>query len=215
LCGGSLRRFLKEIGKLPGQSLTAGIPVSLRAKDDHSSGPSVGFILGTLATNIADPLRRLEVIAASTRRAKTLMQGLPRHALDLFSTAVMAPYSLQILMGLEGRTRPVYNVPISNIPGPHEHLYLRGARLEAMYPVSVVTHGQALNITCYSYAGTLSFGFAGCRDTLPHMQRIAVYTGEVLKELEQAVFGKEAPPKVTRERKARATKRAARKKSAS
>jgi diacylglycerol O-acyltransferase / wax synthase len=85
--------------------------------------------------------------------------------------------------------------------------------LEAMYPVSLVTHGMALNITCYSYAGTLSFGFAGCRDTLPHMQRIAVYTGEVLQELEQAVFEKKESPEVTHEQKAKSTKRTARKKS--
>lgn len=56
-----------------------------------------------------------------------------------------------------------------------------------MYPVSQVSHGQALNITCYSYAGNMAFGFSACRDTLPRMQRLAVYTGEVLEELERAV----------------------------
>ena len=66
-------------------------------------------------------------------------------------------------------------------------LYFRGSKLEAMYPVSAVTHGQALNITCYSYAGTLTFGFAGCRDTLPRMQRLAVKTGKALNELEAAL----------------------------
>ena len=62
-----------------------------------------------------------------------------------------------------------------------------GARMVANYPVSLITHGQALNITCHGYADTLNFGFLGCRETLPHMQRIAVYTGEALEELE-AVF---------------------------
>ena len=51
-----------------------------------------------------------------------------------------------------------------------------------------VTHGQALNITCYSYAGTLSFGFSACRDSLPRVQRLAVYTGEALEELEEALL---------------------------
>lgn len=63
-------------------------------------------------------------------------------------------------------------------------LYIRGARMEACYPVSLVTHGQALNITCHGYGDTLGFGFVGCRDTLPHMQNLAVYTGEALDELE-------------------------------
>jgi hypothetical protein len=64
-----------------------------------------------------------------------------------------------------------------------------------MYPVSAVTHGQALNITCYSYADTLSFGFAGCRDTLPRMQRLAVFAGEALEELEQVLLGKSVKSK--------------------
>ena len=81
--------------------------------------------------------------------------------------------------------RPVFNVTISNVPGPADHLYYNGARLEAMYPVSLIAHGGALNITCLSYAGTLNCGFTGCRDTLPHMQRLAVYTGEALDELDQ------------------------------
>ncbi len=185
LCSGALRRFLKELGALPGRALTAGIPVSLRAKDDEGAGSAVSFIIADLATNIADPQRRLNAIAASTRRAKALMSDMPRDTIERYTAAVMTPYSLQMLAGLEGRTRPVFNVTVSNVPGPTEPLYFRGSRLEAMYPVSAVTHGQALNITCYSYAGTLTFGFAGCRDTLPHMQRLAVYTGEALEELEQ------------------------------
>ncbi len=51
---------------------------------------------------------------------------------------------------------------ISNVPGPEDTLYYEGARLEAMYPVSLIAHGGALNITCLSYAGSLNFGFTGC-----------------------------------------------------
>jgi len=195
LCSGALRRFLKELGALPGRSLTAGIPVSLRTPDDQAAGPAISFIIADLATNVADPARRLAVICASTRRTKGLMQGMPRDSIEKFSAALMMPYTLQMLAGLEGRTRPVCNLTISNVPGPKEHLYFRGARLEAMYPVSAVTHGQALNITCYSYADTLSFGFAGCRDTLPRMQRLAVFAGEALEELEQVLLGKSVKSK--------------------
>jgi diacylglycerol O-acyltransferase len=52
--------------------------------------------------------------------------------------------------------------------------------------VSIPMHGMALNITLQSYADTLNFGFIGCRDTLPHLQRLAVYTGEALDDLEAA-----------------------------
>ncbi|MGD9584584.1 MAG: WS/DGAT domain-containing protein, partial [Lysobacterales bacterium] len=95
-------------------------------------------------------------------------------------------YMLSLLTGMGGRTRPMFNITISNVPGPERPLYFRGARLEAPYPVSLVSHGQALNITCQSYAGRIAFGFTGCRDSLPHMQRIATYTGEALAELEAA-----------------------------
>jgi WS/DGAT/MGAT family acyltransferase len=207
LCSGALRRFLKELGALPGRSLTAGIPVALRAADDRDPSPAIGFVIADLATNIANPQRRLAVIAASTRRAKALMQGLPRESIEKLSAALMAPYALQMVAGLEGRTRPVFNLTISNVPGPKEHLYFHGARLEAMYPVSIVTHGQALNITCYSYVDTLSFGFAGCRDTLPRMQRLAVYAGEALEELELALLGSsvvdEAKPDAVKGRRTR------------
>lgn len=188
ICSGALRKFLGELCALPGQSLTAGIPVSLRSNDDDRAGPAVGFIVANLGTNIADVRRRLETIKNSTTRAKGLLSGMSREGIESFSNLMMLPNSILALLQLEGRVRPVFNVTVSNVPGPAEPLYFRGARLEAMYPVSAVTHGQALNITCYSYAGTFSFGFAGCRDTLPKMQRLAVYSGEALEELEAALI---------------------------
>ena len=81
------------------------------------------------------------------------------------------------------------NVCISNVPGPTQPLYLRGARLEATFPVSIPGHSMALNITAQSYAGTVNLGFIGDREALPHLQRLAVHTGEALDELEAAVAG--------------------------
>lgn len=198
ICGAALRRFLDEIGGLPEKSLTAGIPVSVRPKDDEGAGNAITFIISTLGTDIEDPLERLEAIRNATRRAKEHVLTLPRKAMMQYTMVLMAPYMLSLLTGMGGRTRPMFNVTISNVPGPERPLFFRGARLEAAYPVSLVTHGQALNITCQSYAGILAFGFTGCRDTLPHMQRIATYTGEALAELESALQPvKEAPRRAT------------------
>ncbi len=183
ICSTSLRRFLKEANALPGRPLTAGIPVNVRPADDQGTGNAISFIMANLGTDIADPLRRLDAIKSSTERAKEHLQSLPKAAMQQYTLVVMAPYILQLLSGVGGRARPVFNITISNVPGPREPLYFNGARLEAMYPVSLIAHGGALNITCLSYAGTLNFGFTGCRDSLPHMQRIAVYTGEALAEL--------------------------------
>lgn len=187
LCGASLRRFLLESNALPRESLTAGIPVSVRPADDTSVGTAISFIVATLGTDIADPKLRLARIHESTSRAKQILQTLPRSAIDRYSLMLMGPYILQLLTGLGGRTRPVFNVTISNVPGPDHALYYNGLKMEGIYPVSLLTHGQALNITCLSYNGTLNFGFTACRDTLPKMQRLSVYTGEALEELEEAL----------------------------
>lgn len=200
LCGGALRRFLVELDELPDAPLTAGIPVSVRPKDDEGTGNAITFIISTLGTDIEAPLPRLEAIAASTRRAKAHVASLPRRAMMQYTLVLMAPYMMSLITGVGGRTRPMFNITISNVPGPDRPLYFRGARLEAAYPVSLITHGQALNITCQSCDGHLAFGFTGCRDTLPHMQRIATYTGEALDELEAALGlgGKRRPPRRTR-----------------
>ncbi|WP_336365984.1 WS/DGAT/MGAT family O-acyltransferase [Marinobacter sp. C2H3] len=187
LCGTALRRFLLEQGELPDQPLTAGIPVNIRPADDEGTGTQISFMIASLATDEPDPLSRLQSIKASSRRAKEHLQKLPKSALNQYTMLLMSPYILQLMSGMGGRMRPVFNVTISNVPGPEHTLYYEGAKLEAMYPVSLIAHGGALNITCLSYNGSLNFGFTGCRDTLPSMQKLAVYTGEALDELEQLV----------------------------
>lgn len=201
LCAASLRRFLKEANLLPKRPLTAGIPVSVRPADDQGTGNAISFIMATLGTDIADPLKRLEAIKEATNRSKEHLQSLPASAITNYTMLIMAPYILSLVTGLAGRTRPVFNVTVSNVPGPREPMYFRGAKMEATYPVSLATHGQALNITCQSYADTLNFGFTGCRDTLPSMQRMAVYMGEALDELDKLLL-KKSRRKVASKRKA-------------
>ena len=187
LSAASLRRYLGELDALPKQPLVAMVPVNVRPKDDVGGGNAIGAILASLATDVADPARRLEAIISSTRSAKDQLQGMPKAAILQYSAMLVAPFMLQLLPGAVGRVRPAFNVVVSNVPGPEEPLYFRGARLEAAYPMSIPVHGLALNITVNGYAGTLNFGFIGCRDTLPHLQRLAVYCGEAMSELERAL----------------------------
>jgi WS/DGAT/MGAT family acyltransferase len=187
LSGASLRRYLGELGALPSEPLVAMLPVNIRPKDDVGGGNAIGAILASLATDLADPAERLAAIIASTRSAKEQLQGMSKAAILQYSALLCSPFMLQMLPGAVGRVRPTFNVVISNVPGPDEPRYFRGARLEAAYPMSIPIHGLALNITCNSYAGTLNFGFIGCRDTLPHLQRLAVHCGDALAELERAV----------------------------
>ena len=192
LCGGALRRFLDERGDLPDKTLTAGIPVSVRPADDDGAGNAISFIVSTLGTDLDDPVERLQAIKASVRYAKAHLQSLPRQAMTQYTMLLMAPTILTLLTGIGGRTRPMFNVTISNVPGPDKPLFFRGAELLSIYPASIVTHGQALNITCESYAGMMNFGFTGCHSSVPSMQRMAVYLNEALAELETALLP--APP---------------------
>jgi WS/DGAT/MGAT family acyltransferase len=209
LCGGSLRRFLLERDSLPAKSLTAGIPVSVRPKDDQGTGNAISFIISTLGTDIEDPAERLAAIRASVRHAKAHVQGLPRQAMTQYTVLLMAPTIVTLLSGIGGRTRPMFNITISNVPGPDKPLYFRGARLEAIYPASIVTHGQALNITCESYAGTMNFGFTGCHSSVPSLQKLAVYSAEALAELEEALLPKAPVRKARKTAAAKTLKTAA------
>ena len=188
LSAAALRKYLIELNALPDAPLVAMVPVNVRPKDDAGGGNAVGAILASLATDVADPSERFDAIIASTKRAKEHLQGMSKDAIIQYSALLTSPFMLQLLPGAMGRVRPVFNLVISNVPGPEEPLYFRGARLEAAYPMSIPVHGLALNITCNSYAGTLNFGFIGCRDTLPHLQRLAVHAGDALSELERALY---------------------------
>ncbi len=188
LSAASLRRYLEELDALPTGPLVAMLPVSVRAKDDLGGGNAVGAILASLATHVADPAERIATIVASTKHAKQQLQGMSKAAIIQYSALITAPSMLQMIPTTAGHLRPTFNVVISNVPGPEEPRYFRGARLEAAYPMSIPVHGQALNITCNSYAGSVCFGFTGCRDTVPHLQRLAVYCGEALGELERALL---------------------------
>jgi diacylglycerol O-acyltransferase / wax synthase len=202
ICGGALRRFLLERDSLPEKSLTTGIPVSIRPQDDEGSGNAITFIVATLGTDLADAAQRFAAIRSSVRHAKEHVQSLPRQAMEQYTVLLMAPTIITMLTGIGGRMRPMFNVTISNVPGPDKPLYFRGAELLAIYPVSIVTQGQALNITCQSYAGWMDFGFTGCHSSVPSLQRLAVYTAEALEELEAAFLPRAKPARKARQPRA-------------
>lgn len=189
ICGGALRRFLTEQGALPSKPLVAFMPVNIRNEGDEGGGNMVGASLATMGTDIADPRERLQAVIASTRRAKQSMKGMGQLSALAWSGYMLAPQAPQVIASAAGIANPfpvAFNVCISNVPGPRTTLYLHGARLEAVFPMSIPVHGMALNITLESYADSLSFGFIGCRDAVPSLQNLAVYTGEALADLEEA-----------------------------
>ena len=189
VCGGGLRAYLLEQGALPATPLVAFVPVAVRPEGDPGGGNAVGGMLASLGTDVSDPVERVRAVHASTSQAKRQLEGMTREAVLAYSQALLSPLGWQAwsaVAGLAGQPRTC-NVTISNVPGPREPMYFDGARLRAAYPASIVHHGLALNITLFSYAGGVSVGFTGCRDTVPHLQRLAVRTGEALAALDAAV----------------------------
>ncbi len=186
IVGGGLHRFLSELGELPEKSLVAFLPVNVRTHDDNGGGNAIGAILAKVGSNLDDPVQRLRLVSASAGAAKAQLEGMTKQGIFAWSAYVMAPTGLQgigAIAGIRGGVPINFNLCVSNVPGPRHHLYLRGSRLEGSFPVSIPYHSMALNITLQSYADTVGIGFVGCRDTIPHLQRLAVYTGVALDEL--------------------------------
>lgn len=183
MCAGALRRYLLANDGLPEEPLICSVPVSLRA-GDGDEGNAITFVLCNLATDLEDPQARLDAITSSMRATKAVMADRP--GLQLSAMGVLTTVGPAALTRLPGASamRPPYNILISNVPGPRKRLYWNGAELEAIFPISIPTEYQALNITCLSYADHLEFGLVGCRLAVPEMQRILDYLEDSLRELE-------------------------------
>jgi diacylglycerol O-acyltransferase / wax synthase len=190
ICGGALRRYLIEMDALPKEPLIANVPVSVRAGEGAGVGNAITFLYSTLGTDVADPVDRIHAIQDSTRLGKQRLPEVGGLAMDAYTAVLMAPFLGQAILGFGGHGRPASNVVISNVPGPAEPRYLDGSPLEEIYPVSLLFNGQALNITAVSYAGQFNIGFTGDRDSIPSLQKIAVYAGEELDALEAAIDGR-------------------------
>jgi WS/DGAT/MGAT family acyltransferase len=192
MCSNALRDYMLELGELPDAPLVAMTPVSLHADIDRGASNAVSTILCNLATDEPDARARLEVIHESMRQGKSALKTLSSNQMTAIGGIVMAPLLFNGKIGAHKLGRQAFNLIISNVPGPTETLYWNGARLTGMYPLSIPTHGQALNITVTSYAGELHFGLTGCRRSLPHLQRMLAGLENGLAGLEE-VYAKPAP----------------------
>jgi diacylglycerol O-acyltransferase / wax synthase len=186
-CSAAIRRYLQDMDALPQTSLIASVPVALPRDPDQAGGGgnAVSFANVKLGTELEDVRARFELIRRSSTVGREYLRQMSQTALIAYTVLISAPQLLTRLPALGARVPPTYNVIISNVPGPRGKLYFLGAEMEAYYPISALAHGQALNITVLSYAGNLHFGFTGCADKVPHLQRLAIYTGEAFDELER------------------------------
>ncbi len=186
VCAGAMRKYLQMHDALPDKPLIAMVPVSVRDPAQGDGGNQISILLANLATHLDDPVERLHAIVESTKQAKDRLSKMSRLERVAHAAAMSAPMGASMVTG-HAKRRPIYNVVISNVPGPSETLYLDGMRLDETYPVSIPVEYLALNITITSYAGRMGFGFIACRKSVPALQRMLDHTDESLAELESAL----------------------------
>ncbi|MER5626983.1 wax ester/triacylglycerol synthase family O-acyltransferase [Streptosporangium sp. NPDC002544] len=187
LCAGALRQWLIKHDALPEQPLVAGVPFSLRAPDDRRAGNQVTIMITTLATQVADPLERLLAVRDAMRLIKDRSSLAPaswiQELSDIMPSALTGLASRAAFNLFADSAGPI-NVMISNVPGPQLPLYVSGARLLSYYPVSVVTDASGgLNITVFSYDGSLDVGVIACREMVPDVWAVTDYLRDALLEL--------------------------------
>ena len=187
ICGGALREYLLSQDALPRDSLEAGVPVSIKRTGDEG-GNQVGFIICPLHTEERRPLVRLKRIIRVMDRAKSNMRGMSRTAAQDFTNMLMMPTILLTLAGQASHVKPALNVIVSNVPGSREQLYLEGAPLEAIYPLSVVTDGMGINITVVSYRSKLCVTVTSCPTAQPGIAELGKLVKQSFEELKQAVM---------------------------
>jgi WS/DGAT/MGAT family acyltransferase len=187
ICAGAVRRWLIEHNELPDEPLVAQIPVSVRTEEQFGTyGNRIGMLSAPIFTNVESPVERLlmthEALRVAKERHKALPAELLQDATQFIPPAVFAR-AAQVTFSLAASRTPVWNLVVSNVPGPQFPLYCAGARMIANYPVSVITDGLGLNITVMSYCGSLDFGIVADREQMRDVWKLIDWLRDSLDEL--------------------------------
>lgn len=189
LCAGALRRYLGGRDELPDKPLVAMVPVSVRSDDQKDAmGNQVSSMLASLATDEDDPLERLEAIHESMAGVKQQLKAIGAETLGdwaEFAAPAVAGRAARLYSRtkIADRHRPLFNVTISNVPGPPFPLYSIGAEMVANFPLGPIADGGGLNMTVMSYRDSLDFGLLACPDVLPDVWNLAEGLQLALDEL--------------------------------
>lgn len=196
LVGGALRGVLLERGELPEASLVALCPVSLREAGDQSLGNQLTSMPVRLATHLADPVERLRAIHESADGAKQRT----RDGAFEFITALgesLAPAALHLVMRTAHRAPRIAPMPgnlvCSNVRGLPIPTYMAGARVEELYPMSMLQVGSGMNVTAVSHDDQVDVGFLVDPRLVPDPWLFADRLATALEELEAAAT-RRAPP---------------------
>jgi WS/DGAT/MGAT family acyltransferase len=184
LVSSAIRSYLLQYSQLPDESLRTNIPVSIRSEVDDQLSNKVTTTTVTLATDLDDPLARLQTINLDSEQSKAHAHSGATGVVELFQ--MMPPILVSTLMeSLREDQAPQMlgaNLIVSNVRGSPTPMYIAGARMDNMYPMSILTAGMGVNFTCVSYHNNMDFGIIVDPDLLPHHDTIASGLEDALAE---------------------------------
>jgi diacylglycerol O-acyltransferase len=188
LTASALRRWLLDHDALPETPLVVAVPVSVRTRGQQGElGNQVSVMLAELPTHLRDPRERLAFMRVSMLQAKRAFKAVPASLLQDMSTLIptaLSGLAARALFRLATVPGLVFNLFVSNVPGPQLPLYIAGAKVEGIYPVSAVTDlTGGLNITLFSYNGSLDFGLIACREMVPDVWNLIGYLEDAMAEM--------------------------------
>ncbi len=183
---GALRGWLLFRGEsvTPSTTVRAMVPVSVRSDSEIGAlGNRISAVLVDLPVGEPNPVLRLAQISYAMRAHKESGQSVGADALVALSG--FAPPTLHALgaRAANGLTRRLFNLVVTNVPGPQYPLYAAGARLLEIYPVVPLAEGQAVSIGLTSYNGGVYYGLNADRDAMPDVDVLAALIEESLAEL--------------------------------
>jgi WS/DGAT/MGAT family acyltransferase len=182
--GGALRSYLQRKRELPDSSMAAMVPMTLRgAEKGGDLGNQVGFTVMQVRTDLADPVERLLAIRDGAQTSKRVTDAIGRELARDLLEVVPNPVSQTLLRYVKP---PRIGLTVSNVRGPDVPLYMAGARLVNYAPISIAADGMGLNVTGFSYAGTMWICAVSCREMLPDPAHFASCLRESFEALKQA-----------------------------
>jgi len=186
LCDRALTAYLDVHGGAPDEPLVAQMPVSLR-RPDVEQGNQITIAILELGSNEDNPVRRLQDIHAHAADVKHEFGAMTPETAEAYTVLMQSVAQLADSIGASSIMPPLGNVVISNLIGPRKQLYICGAPLVALYPISTIAPGLALNITLYTYKDTVHGGIVAGHSAIPDLEPIAANLVSALDELESAM----------------------------
>ena len=187
---GAMRSWLHARGiRTEGMELRAQVPVSIRAEDERGElGNRLAVVRGPVPVYIEDPVQRLKVVRESMEGIKQSKQALGAEVISRFND--FAPPTLLAQAARINFSTRLFNLVVTNVPGPQIPLYVLGRELQDIFPVGFLPPNQALFIAIMSYNGSINFGLLADYDSMDDVDEIANGIEAAVAELLEAAEAK-------------------------